>query len=226
MKIFAIIPAAGKSSRIGFSVPKQFLKFGGKEVIAYTLEVFQKNKNINGIIIPAEPEYFRLLNRIKKKYKLTKVLKILKGGNERQDSVYYALKVLEAKKDDLVVVHDAARPLLPAEVLNRAINLAKLKGNALVCVKAGDTLIKADDAVKNYIDRKNVYYVQTPQIFKYSQLIRAAEKAYESNFYGTDESMLVKKLGKKVYLSEGSPLNFKITTKSDLHLFSMIIAKF
>ncbi len=225
MKVFAIIPAAGKGSRSGNSIPKQYIKFKGKELIAYTLELFQKNKNIDEIIIPADLDYFDLLNKIKKKYNLSKVRKILRGGNERQDSVYNALRQIKAEKDDLVLVHDAARPLLPQEVLNDAIDIAKRKGNAVVCIKAGDTLIQGNDTIKKYIDRKEVYYVQTPQIFKYTDLSKAMEQAFVRNFYGTDESMLVKKIGKKIYIVEGSPLNFKITTKSDLRLFSMIIGK-
>jgi len=225
MKVFAIIPAAGKGSRSGNSIPKQYIKFKGKELIAYTLELFQKNKNIDEIIIPADLDYFDLLNKIKKKYNLSKVQKILRGGNERQDSVYNALRQIKAEKDDLVLVHDAARPLLPQEVLNDAIDIAKRKGNAVVCIKAGDTLIQGNDTIKKYIDRKEVYYVQTPQIFKYTDLSKAMEQAFVRNFYGTDESMLVKKIGKKIYIVEGSPLNFKITTKSDLRLFSMIIGK-
>jgi len=225
MKVFAIIPAAGKGSRSGNSIPKQYIKFKGKELIAYTLELFQKNKNIDEIIIPADLDYFDLLNKIKKKYNLSKVQKILRGGNERQDSVYNALRQIKAEKDDLVLVHDAARPLLPDEILDIAIAAAKRKGNAVVCIKAGDTLIQGNDTIKKYIDRKEVYYVQTPQIFKYTDLSKAMEQAFVRNFYGTDESMLVKKIGKKIYIVEGSPLNFKITTKSDLRLFSMIIGK-
>jgi len=225
MKVFAIIPAAGKGSRSGNSIPKQYIKFKGKELIAYTIELFQKNKNIDEIIIPADLDYFDLLNKIKKKYNLSKVQKILRGGNERQDSVYNALRQIKAEKDDLVLVHDAARPLLPDEILDIAIAAAKRKGNAVVCIKAGDTLIQGNDTIKKYIDRKEVYYVQTPQIFKYTDLSKAMEQAFVRNFYGTDESMLVKKIGKKIYIVEGSPLNFKITTKSDLRLFSMIIGK-
>jgi 2-C-methyl-D-erythritol 4-phosphate cytidylyltransferase len=215
MKIFAIIPAAGKGSRSGYSIPKQYIKFKGKELIAYTLELFQNNKNIDEIIVS-----FRLQLLIVRK-NMAPGSKIIKAEN----SVYNALKQLKTEKDDLIVVHDAARPMLPPEILNDAIALARLKGNALVCIKAGDTLIQGNDAVKKYIDRKDVYHVQTPQIFKYIDLFRAMEKAYKRNFYGTDESMLVKKLGKKIYIAEGSPLNFKITTKSDLRLVSMIIDK-
>jgi 2-C-methyl-D-erythritol 4-phosphate cytidylyltransferase len=225
MKIFTIIPAAGKGRRSGYSVPKQYIKFKGKELIAYTIELFQKNKNIDEIIIPAAAQYFQLLNKIKKKYNFSKVQKIVKGGKERQDSVYNALKQIKANKDDLIIVHDAARPLLPPQILDNAINTARIKGNALVCILARDTLIKGGDTVEKYIDRKGVYYVQTPQIFKYGDLMGAMKQAFDRKFYGTDESMLVKKMGEKIYIVEGSPLNFKITTKSDLRLISMIIDK-
>jgi 2-C-methyl-D-erythritol 4-phosphate cytidylyltransferase len=225
MKIFAVIPAAGKGSRSGSSVPKQFIRFKGKELIAYTLEVFQRNKKVDEIIIPAAAGYFDLLKKIKKRFKLNKIRKIIHGGKERQDSVFNALKEIAADKDDLIIVHDAARPLLPDNVLDNAISMAVNKGSAVACIKACDTLINGDDAVKKYIERKDVYYVQTPQIFKYADLKNAMEKAYKLRFYGTDESALVKRIGKKIYIAEGSPLSFKITTESDLHMFSMIIDK-
>ncbi|MCL5030549.1 MAG: 2-C-methyl-D-erythritol 4-phosphate cytidylyltransferase [Bacteroidetes bacterium] len=223
MKIFAVIPAGGKGVRSGFSVPKQYLKFNGKELIVYTLETFQKNKLINEIIISADKAYFSILNRIKTKYKLAKINKIVEGGNERQDSVFNALTSLSADKNDLIVVHDAARPLLSSKILTEAITVAKKKGNALVCVKAKDTIIKGNKIVDEYISREEIYYVQTPQIFKYGDLMDAMENAYENNFYGTDESMLVKNIGKKINLVEGSFLNFKITTKSDIDLFKQLI---
>jgi 2-C-methyl-D-erythritol 4-phosphate cytidylyltransferase len=223
MKIFAVIPAGGKGIRSGFSAPKQFVKFNKKELIVYTLEVFQKNKLIDEIIIAAEEPYFQLLKKIKEKYKLTKIKKIVAGGKERQDSVNNALSAINANKEDLVVVHDAARPLLKEGVLNNAISIAKKKGNALVCIRVKDTLIKAKITVDSYLDRKEIYNVQTPQIFKYKDLKKAFEKAYKEKFYGTDESMLVKKLGKKIHIAEGSELNFKITTKSDFQIFKQLI---
>jgi 2-C-methyl-D-erythritol 4-phosphate cytidylyltransferase len=225
MKIYAIIPAGGKGIRSGFSAPKQYIKFSGKELIAYTLEVFQKNKLIDEIIIAAEKHYFPLLGKIKNKFKLTKIKKIVDGGNERQDSVFNALLAISADKNDLIVVHDAARPLLSASVLNNAIYTAERKGNALVCVKAKDTLIKAKVTVSSYVDRREIYNVQTPQIFRYKDLMKAFEKAYKDKFYGTDESMLVKNLGKKINIVEGSVLNFKITTKSDVQIFKQLISK-
>jgi len=222
VRVFAIIPASGKGKRSSTDVPKQYLKFSGKELIAYTLEVFQNNNLIDEITISAEPEYFSLLNEIKKKFNLTKIIKVVEGGEERQDSVYNALKAIKADDNDLIAVHDAARPLLPDNILTNAINTAKEKGNALVCLKARDTLLKGDQVVREYVDRSEMYYVQTPQIFKYKDLMNAMKKAYEKNFIGTDESMLIKELGIDINIVEGSMLNFKVTTATDIEMFKKL----
>ncbi len=225
MSIYAIIPAGGKGTRSGFSAPKQYLKFNNKELIVYTLQIFQKNKNVDEIALTVHPDYFGLINNLKKKYKISKLKTITSSGRERQDSVYNALQKIEAEKNDLVIVHDAARPLLSQEILNDSIDTAKKKGNALVCIKARDTLVKGKKTVYSYIDRKEVYYVQTPQIFKFSDLKTAMDKAKKDNFYGTDESMLIKRLGKKINIVEGSSINFKVTNKSDIELLKKILTK-
>lgn len=223
MKTFAIIPAGGKGLRSGHSAPKQYLRIQGREVIAYTLEIFQSNKYINSIVVACEPSYINLIQKLKKKYNFTKIINVVEGGRERQHSVFNALSALYANKNDLVVVHDAARPLLPSSVLSNAIKQAKKKGNALTCIKARDTLMKADDIVKAYLNRDDIYYVQTPQIFRFADLMEAMQSARKAKFIGTDESMLVKKIGKNVNIVEGSPYNFKITTKHDLELFKSIV---
>jgi len=223
MNIIAIIPAAGKGLRSGLATPKQFVKINGKEIIVYTLQTFQKNKNINKIIIASEPEYFSLLIRIVKKYKLSKVKLIVEGGATRQQSVYNALLSSKADNDDLLVVHDAARAMLPDHVLTNAIQVATKKGNSLVCIKAKDTLVKGKSSVITYLNRDEVYYVQTPQIFKYKDLSKALRKAEKEKYLGTDESMLVKKIGKKINIAEGSVFNFKITTREDVELFRKLV---
>jgi 2-C-methyl-D-erythritol 4-phosphate cytidylyltransferase len=228
MKTVAIIPAGGKGLRTGITkkgnaVPKQYLKINGKELIVYTLLTFQKNRNINRIVVAAEPEYFEFLVKLVKKYKLTKLKLIVEGGATRQDSVYNALLSSEADSNDLIVVHDAARALLPDEVLTNAINTAKKMGNALVCIRVKDTLIKGKQTVGEYLNRDEVYYVQTPQIFKYKDLLKAMNKSNREKFIGTDESMLVKRTGRKVNIVEGSVFNFKVTTKEDIELFKKLI---
>jgi 2-C-methyl-D-erythritol 4-phosphate cytidylyltransferase len=222
MKTYVIIPAGGKGKRGGTETPKQYLRFHSKELIAYTLEVYQNNSLVDEIIISAEDEYFPLLNEIKEKYNLNKISKIVEGGKERQDSVYNALKSIKADDNDLIAVHDAARPLLPDAILTQAINTAKEKGNALVCLKARDTLLRGDEVVKEYVDRSEMYYVQTPQIFRHKDLKKAMKKAYEKNFIGTDESMLIKEIGIDINIVEGSMLNFKVTTMTDIEIFEKL----
>ncbi len=222
MKTYVIIPAGGKGKRGGTATPKQYIRFHGKELIVYTLEIFQRNNLVDEIIISAEQPYFTLLNKIAKDYNLTKISQLVEGGEERQDSVYNALKAIKAEESDLIAVHDAARPMLSDSILTKAINTAKEKGNALVCLKARDTLLKGDHIVKEYVDRSEMYYVQTPQIFRYKDLKKAMKKAYEKNFIGTDESMLIKELGIEINIVEGSMLNFKITTMTDIEIFEKL----
>ncbi len=222
-RIVAIIPAAGKGKRFGGITPKQFLKINGKEILVYTLEVFQKAKKVDEIIVAASKEEFPRIIKLQRKYKLTKLTIIVEGGKERQDSVYNALIMADLNKNDLVIVHDAARPLLSEKVLSDAISCAEKNGNALVCLQAKDTLLKKTNREHTYLNRSQIYYVQTPQIFRYDQLLSAFEKAKKEKFVGTDESMLVQRTQKKIYLSEGSPFNFKITTKDDFEMLKRIL---
>jgi len=224
MRTYAIIPAGGKGKRSGTKIPKQYLKINGKELIVYILEVFQKNKLVDEIIIPAELQYHNKLKRLVKKYKLSKVTSIVEGGRERQNSVYNALCSLTSpSSNDLIVVHDAARILLPPDVLTAALIIARKKGNAVVCIKVKDTLVKGKQKIEEYINRIEVYYVQTPQVFRYKDLKNAMDAAYKENFYGTDESMLVNRIGIKVNIVEGSVFNFKVTGKDDIEMVKRLI---
>ena len=224
MKTYAIIPSGGESKRFGGEIPKQYLKVNGKEIIVYTLEIFQNCDLIDEIIIAAKTEYFALLGELKEKYNLSKVTNIVEGGKERQDSVFKGLSSITAEKNDLIAVHDAARPLLSGKILSNALNDAENFDNVVVAIKARDTLIKGEKNVEEYIDRNEIYYAQTPQIFRYKILMDAMKKAYNENFIGTDESMIVKKAGYNVRISEGNLKNFKITTSADIDLFKSVIS--
>ncbi len=223
MKVVAVIPAGGKGIRSGLSLPKQFIKIKGKELISYTIEVFQKCKDVDKIYVAASPEYFPLLEKCRKKYRFTKLKELIPGGSERQDSVYNVLCSGKFYDDDLIVVHDAARPLLSKSLLKNVIAAAKKSGNGVLAVKAGDTLASGEEYIKSYPERKNIYYIQTPQVFRYSEIREAFDKAYQENFIGTDESMLVKRIGHDVRLVPGSYLNFKITTPEDIKLLKKLL---
>jgi len=223
MKVIAIIPSGGRGTRMGESLPKQYHLINGRELISYTINVFQKCDLIDEIIIPAQKDYFLLLDEIKHKNHFTKLKNIVEGGTERQNSVYNALQSAEANDDDIIVIHDAARPLLSVSTLEEAVKSAIIFDSILVSLAARDTLVKGDLEVHSYIDRTGVFYAQTPQVFRYRIIKDALEKAMAEDFYGTDESMLVVRAGYKVKIIEGSILNFKITTRDDLDLFTSLI---
>lgn len=225
MKRSVILPSGGSGKRFGSETPKQYIEVDGKPMIYYTLEVFQKCELIDEVIIAAQSDYFNYLEELKDQYKLTKVKRIVAGGKERQNSVYNGLVCSELNDEDIIAVHDAARPLLPQKVLEEALISAEKFDNVLVAIKAKDSLLKGGESVDEYLNRSEIYYAQTPQIFKYKNLIEAFEKANRDNYCGTDESMLVKRAGFEVKIVEGSSMNFKITTKEDLEIFNAIIRR-
>lgn len=222
MSNYAIIPSGGIGSRFNSPIPKQYVKVLGKELLAYTLEVFQKCEIVDEIIVPADESYFNLIEEIKNKYSIYKLTKIVKGGKERQDSVYNGLLSKRFKADDLIIVHDAARPLLSLNLLNVAIEKAKKLDSVVVAIKSRDTLIENNNQRLTYLNRERIYYAQTPQIFRYQILYGAYKFAQQNNFRGTDESMLVANASYKINLVDGEFENFKITTKDDLLTFEKL----
>lgn len=223
MKCTAIIPSGGKGTRFNSPIPKQYVKVLGKELITYTLEIFQKCNLVDNIIIPASESYFELLNQIKKEYNISKISNIIKGGLERQDSVYNGLISGNSDDDDLIIVHDAARPLLSLELLEKAIKSAKKYDSVVVAVTARDTLFEVEGNKLGYLDRSKVYYAQTPQVFRYKILKDSYLIANESNFRATDESMLVQNANYSIKVVEGELKNLKITTEADLLVFEKLI---
>lgn len=226
MKTYAIIPSGGLGKRTNSPLPKQYIQFAGKELIAYTLQVFQSSKHVDEIIVAAQSSYFPLLESIKQNFGLTKFTCLVEGGEERQHSVYNALKSIKADENDIILVHDAVRPLLTKEILYDSIQTAKNFGAAVVALKAKDTLIRGTESVVDYVDRSEFFYAQTPQVFKYKIIIDAMKKAKAENFVGTDESMLVHRAGYEVKIVNGSSLNFKVTTNEDIQLLSLILKSF
>ena len=219
-----VIVAAGTGSRMNMGINKQFIKLEGKEIIAYTIEKFYNNSNIEDIVVVVkedESEFFK--KEILDKYNF-KNIKIAYGGKERQDSVYNGLKSLD-KKCDIVLIHDGARPFVSDKIIYNCIEEVKEHKAIVVGVPVKDT-IKVIDNDKNIVDTPNrsvLWAVQTPQTFDYNILIDAYKDAFKSGFYGTDDAMLVERIGYKVKMVEGSYNNIKITTKEDLSVGSQIL---
>jgi 2-C-methyl-D-erythritol 4-phosphate cytidylyltransferase len=222
MKVIAVIPSGGIGKRTSYSLPKQYVRVHGKELIAYTLEVFQKCAIIDLIVIAAQKNYFNLIEEIKSKYQITKLLPPVEGGLERQSSVFNAVRSLKAVKEDFLLIHDAVRPFVTESIIANSVNIAKEFGSSVVAIKAKDTLMKGKEEVVSYLDRSDVYYVQTPQVYKYNIFADSMTKAEKTNFIGTDESMVVRNAGYTVKIVAGSSFNFKITSDEDILLFELI----
>ena len=209
-----VIVAAGTGSRMNMGINKQFIKLEGKEIIAYTIEKFYNNSNIEDIVVVVkEDESYNFKN-----------VKIAYGGKERQDSVYNGLKLLD-EKCDVVLIHDGARPFVSDKIIDKSIEEAKEHKAIVVGVPVKDT-IKVIDNDKNIVDTPNrsvLWAVQTPQTFDYNILIDAYKDAFKNKFYGTDDAMLVERIGYKVKMLEGSYNNIKITTQEDLNIGSQIL---
>lgn len=227
MKTFVILPSGGEGKRFGGPLPKQYIKVKGREILAHTVSIFEDCNMIDEIVIAASENFFELINNLVKENNFLKPVRIVKGGKERQDSVFNALSSLSCSADDLIVVHDAVRPMLSQSILEASLNSAKTFDNVVVAIKARDTLIEFNNlenlSVENYVDREKIFYAQTPQIFRFSILMEAMKKAQKEGFLGTDESMLVKRAGYPVKIVNGSSLNFKITNYDDLKLFDTLV---
>jgi 2-C-methyl-D-erythritol 4-phosphate cytidylyltransferase len=218
-----VVVAAGSGKRMNIGINKQFIKLGEKEVIAHTIQVFYINKDIDEIVVcikPEEEEYF--LDNIINKYNF-KGVKIAYGGKERQDSIYNGLKKLD-EKCNIVLIHDGARPFIDDKIIKESIEEAKVKKAVVVGVPVSDTIkIVKDGEIESTPDRSLLWAAQTPQVFEYNTIKKAYEDAYESGFYGTDDSMLVERIGQKVSMVMGSHKNIKITNQEDLKTANQII---
>lgn len=221
-----IIVAAGTGSRMKKDINKQFIKLDNKEIIAYTIDKFYINNEIDDIVVVIkkdEEDYFK--ENILEKYNF-KNIKIAYGGEERQDSVYNGIQKLD-KNCEVVLVHDGARPFVTEEIINNSIQEAKKHNAVVVGVKVKDTIkvVGEEGSIVDTPNRKYLWSVQTPQVFKYDIITKAYENAYNENYYGTDDAMLVEKIGYDVKMIEGSYDNIKITTQEDLNFGEQILRK-
>ncbi len=225
MRVAAIIPAAGSGKRMNHELPKQYLPLGGKPIIAHSLLTLQNIQDIEEIFVAvsaAGEEFCR--KQVIEKFNISKVCKIIIGGESRQDSVYNALMGME-NGFDIVLVHDAARPFLDIGITTSIIKYAGRFGASIAASPIRDTvkIAKPHGFVERTVPRENLLSVQTPQAFKYDLLIEAHKKAREGGFVGTDDAEIVEKLGKPVYVVESPSSNIKITTPEDLILAEAIL---
>lgn len=221
MKSTAIILAGGRGSRMGGETPKQYLPINNVPLICYTIKAFEESI-VNEIVIVADDIQY-MSDNIIRKYGFSKVLTIVKGGKERYDSVYNGLKAIE--NSDIVLVHDGARPLVNAEIIEKSVEEALRYGACVAGVRVKDTIKICDD--NNFTvdtpDRKTLWAMQTPQTFKYSIIREAYEMQHKmQDDTVTDDACVVERFMKcPVHIFEGDYRNIKVTTPEDMELASL-----
>ena len=228
MKTIAIIPAAGFGVRMKAHIPKQFLKLDGKPILAVTLGKMNGCPLVDGIILVVPKDDINFcISEIVQKYHINKALKVTAGGKRRQDSVRAGIEAIEGKYD-CVLIHDGVRPFVKSETIKNSIEAMKVERAVITAVPAKDTVKKVSEegyVVKTY-DRKLLWLVQTPQVFRYDDILDAHRRAYtEAWDEVTDDAMLMEKLGIPVKIIPGSEENIKVTTPHDLEYAEFLLSR-
>jgi 2-C-methyl-D-erythritol 4-phosphate cytidylyltransferase len=245
MKVLVIIPAAGLGTRMA-PVPramdpkskkahptKQFTELAGTPILIHTLRKFAAVDEISEIWIALrenEIEGFRERLETEAKDVLRKKIELVVGGEHRQQSVEHALNAVSAAPDDIVLVHDAVRPLVTAEIIREVIEAARKYGAAIAGLPAVDTVKQVERTsegaiIKATIPRAGVVLAQTPQGFRYDVIKKGFDEATADGFMGTDEASLAERSGHEVAVVMGSPRNIKITTPADMELAEFYLKK-
>ena len=217
-KYTAIVLAAGVGKRMNSKIQKQYMLLGGKPVLFYALDAFEKSRVDEIILVVGKGEIEYCRKEIVEKYKFHKVTKIVEGGKERDHSVYEGLKAIDTA--DYVLIHDGARPFINQQILVHAIEAVKQYQACVVGMPVKDTIkITTEDGFsKETPERKHVWMIQTPQCFSYSLIFDAYQKMLQNEDATiTDDAMVLEKVkGLPVKMVEGSYRNIKITTPEDL----------
>ncbi|MCX5709782.1 MAG: 2-C-methyl-D-erythritol 4-phosphate cytidylyltransferase [Candidatus Omnitrophica bacterium] len=219
----AILLAAGRGERFKSRTAKPLIKLSNRPAIAYSLKALNGHPKIKEIIVVVNRLNCSGILRQIRKYKFSKVNKVVIGGKRRQDSLGSALKVLD-KRAQIVLIHDAARPFLNRKVITDCLNEARRSGAAVAGVPVKATIKQAIGLkVKKTLDRSDLWEIQTPQVFRKDLILKAYNKFVRTDV--TDDASLVEKMGRTVKIVSGSYFNIKITTPEDLVLAEAIAAK-
>jgi 2-C-methyl-D-erythritol 4-phosphate cytidylyltransferase len=227
MRVFVILPAAGMGTRMAAgshaAAPKQFLSVGGVPVLVRSVKAFLEVARVDAVCVAVRASERERVEAQFQEFKLGPRVHMVEGGDHRQESVSNALAALECDEDDVVLVHDAVRPLIDAATIERTIDAVARHGAAIVGLPAVDTIKQvertADGAIVTAtIPRELVVLAQTPQGARVGLLRRAFAEAEADGFAGTDEASLLERAGIDVAVVAGSAKNFKITQPGDIEL--------
>ncbi|MBV9215987.1 MAG: 2-C-methyl-D-erythritol 4-phosphate cytidylyltransferase [Acidobacteria bacterium] len=219
----AIIVAAGTGSRFSKDTPKQFARINGKPLIAYTLGAFAECDLVDQIVLVLSEDGRNVFEEIRRDIDCGKPLKIAAGGATRADSVRNGIAAAAPEPNDIIAVHDGARPLVTGDEITRTIQAAAETGAACLCVEVNDTIKSVlDGTIAATVDRDALRRAVTPQAFR-ANILKQALAGVGTDETITDESMLVERLGIPVTVVEGSTRNIKVTRPEDLALAEVLL---
>jgi 2-C-methyl-D-erythritol 4-phosphate cytidylyltransferase len=233
MKVTVILPAAGLGTRMGRAVPekagtsrKQFMLLEGSPILLHTIRKFASTPAVSEIVVALRADDIEWVRELLAAEKFGKPVRLVEGGDSRQESVEHALATLGAGTE-LVAVHDAVRPFIEHSVLDKVFAEAEETGAAIVGIVPVDTVKQVHrNKIRQTIPRERLILAQTPQVFRFDLLKSAFAKAREDGFAGTDESSLVERLDQvEVSVVPGSDRNLKITKPSDMDLARLFLAE-
>jgi 2-C-methyl-D-erythritol 4-phosphate cytidylyltransferase len=214
--VAVLIPAGGVGARFGGRLPKQFARFGRVPIVTATVGRFAGHPGVAAIVVAAPAAHVERTRRALSVLRRRVPVTVVPGGLTRQDSVYLAM---QAAPDgvEIIVVHDAVRPLITRRLVEEVVGVAAESGAAICALPVAETIkLVRDDLVEKTLDRSGLWSVQTPQAFRADVLREAHEKARRDGVVGTDDAMLVERLGHPVHVVRGLAENVKITTPDDL----------
>jgi 2-C-methyl-D-erythritol 4-phosphate cytidylyltransferase len=222
----AIIVAAGAGQRMASARAKQFLNLGGEPVLVHALRSFERCAEVDEVILVLPETERKTFSSQLSAFGLEKVKRNIAGGQERQDSVFLGLQLIEPQRTEIVIIHDGVRPLVTSEQITGVIQQAREVGAALLAAPATDTVKEVQDCrVVNTLDRRRVYLVQTPQAFRADIILAAHQRARAQGLRATDDAALVEQCGFPVAVVEGTWENIKITRPEDLALAEFLLSK-
>lgn len=226
-KVYALVPAAGSGTRLGGAVKKQFLVLQSKPIIVHTLQRLEWCPDIDEVFVAVPEHNIVEMEKYLAEYRLHKVSKVLAGGKHRQDSVAHLLARVAAKDSDIILVHDGVRPFISSKIIREVIQACREYDAAVLAVQPKDTVRRSTGGgfFDQTLDRTALWLIQTPQAFKASLLKKAYDTAYKEQFYGTDDALLVERIGVKARIVQGSYDNIKITTPEDLDIAALILER-
>lgn len=226
----AVIIAGGVGSRTGNKIPKQFINVNDKPIIVYTLEKFQNHSMIDAIEVVCLDGWHDILKAYAEQFGIAKLKYVISGGNSSQESIKIGLNNLQnvCDKNDVVIIHDGIRPMVDEDIITSCIETCKKDGNGVTAYPVYEQIFETSDetTTDKYIPRESLRIVQTPQAYKFGEISEVYREGFDKKkgIHGSSyANTLMADMGRKLYFSDGSTKNIKITTKDDIAIFKAML---